>query len=577
MSLALIAIVVVGGYAFAFHDRILPNTTIGTVEVGGLTREKARERVEEQLSQIQKDGIVLDIEGKQEIIQPDAIGLSALPEALVDAAWSRGRGVSLPRQMATLVTSSFLSFTAPAEVHIDRERLEDEIIALSEIIDQPRKDIRFNIVGTKVDIHYDTKPGRILDVTASADLVAMALRNLNAEPVHLVLVDDVPRASRESVTEALRQAERIMGDALVLVDERYRTTIDRVTIGKWIIPSYEGDRLIPAVDTRELSRYITQIAEHTDIAPRKPTIDVINGKVTSFTPPSTGRALEQGKTVALISDILMARRAGETPSRELKLPVKPVKPASETIAGIHEGIVEMIGTATTPFTGSPANRQSNIKNGAKFMSGVLLAPGEEFSTLKTLGRIDNTTGYLPELVIKGDRTTPEFGGGLCQVSTTLFRAVLDAGLPVTARRNHSFRISYYEKDGTGAFIGPGLDASIYEPSLDFKFKNDTTGSILLYAYVVGDKITFELYGSHDGRTAVLKGPRTLSEVPPGDPIYTETDTLPRGTTKQVEIPHPGATTVADYTVTYPDGKVVAEQFKSYYRRWPAQFLVGTRD
>lgn len=576
ISLLLLSGLGVAGYVLGFDQRILPHVRVGLVPVGGLTREAARERIQERLTRFQEDGVILDIEGKREIVRPEAVGLSVSPDALVDVAWRRGRTESFPERLGIWAMSPFVSYAVPTDVALERERLEDEMSILSEIIDQPRMDVRFDISGTKVGVRYDTKSGRVLDLQASADLVANAISLLDANPVRLTLSDDIPRALRDSASRAVQQAERMMSEPIIVTDGDYRSVIDRALIGSWIVSGYEGDQLIPALNAREISRYVTEIAEHTDVEPQQPRLDVVNGKVTNFTPPRSGRALEQDVTVARIMEILEARRDDRTLSEELSLPIKPVKPESEKIGSGHGGIIELIATATTPFTGSPNNRKSNIKNGVKFMSGVLIAPGQEFSTLKTLGRIDNTTGYLPELVIRGDRTTPEFGGGLCQVSTTLFRAALKAGLPITARRNHSFRISYYEKDGIDTYIGPGLDATIYEPGLDFKFRNDTPGSILIYGYVEGDTVTFELYGTHDGRTAKLEGPRILSETPAGDPIYTETDTLPKGTVKQVEIPHPGATTVADYAVTYPDGRVARQQFKSYYRRWPARFLVGTR-
>jgi len=240
------------------------------------------------------------------------------------------------------------------------------------------------------------------------------------------------------------------------------------------------------------------------------------------------------------------------------------------------GIVELIGSAVTPFTSSPLNRIANIKNGAKFLTGILVKPGEEFSTLTALGRVDNTTGYLPELVIKGDRTVPEFGGGLCQVSTTLFRAVLNAGLPVLDRQNHSYRVSYYEKDGEGNRIGPGLDATIYSHKPDFRFLNDTGNSILIQGFVEGDRLTFELYGTRDGRTATVDGPKTLSSSAPGEPVYIETDALPEGETKQIERAHPGGSATATYRVRYPDGTAKEQVFKSYYRPWPEKYLIGKK-
>jgi vancomycin resistance protein YoaR len=572
-GLATIIIIVVAGYGVAFQGHILPNVFVGTLPLGGLTRAQALERVQSRLDDLRQHGILLDIEGKREFIRLESVNFSVSAEQVVENAWRWGRG-SLSNRLMAWLSSPFASHHVRADVGVDREDVENELAALSEIIDNPCKDIRFHIVGTNVQVLYDTKPGRILDQEGSADLIMDAIHTLDARVITLALEDDVPRASRDSVPDAIQEAERIMRNPITLSDERYYASVDRATLGSWIISAYDGDRLVPVLDTRTISRYVTGIAQRTDVAPQKPRLTVLDGKVTDFIPPRAGRALEQDATVGMITDILIARQKGQTISSTLELPVKVTKAASE-IAG-YEGIVELIGKATTPFTGSPANRISNIKNGVKFLSGTLLAPGEEFSTLGTLGTIDNTTGYLPELVIKGDRTTPEFGGGLCQVSTTLFRSVLNAGLPVTARRNHSFRISYYEKDGAGKFIGPGLDATIYEPDLDFKFKNDTGMAMLVYGYVQGDRVTFELYGTSDGRTATVKGPTLFNEIPPGDPIYTETDTLPLGVTKQVEIPHPGGTTKATYTIVYPSGEKVVQDFVSYYRRWPARYLVGTQ-
>jgi vancomycin resistance protein YoaR len=205
----------------------------------------------------------------------------------------------------------------------------------------------------------------------------------------------------------------------------------------------------------------------------------------------------------------------------------------------------------------------------------LFSPGEEFSTVGSLGTIDNSTGYLPELVIKGDETIPEFGGGLCQVSTTLFRSVMNAGLPVVERRNHSYRVPYYERDGEGNFIGPGLDATIYDPWPDFKFRNDTSSHILIQGFVEGTKVTFELYGTGDGRKSVVDGPTILEETDPPEPVYTETNELPLGERKKIDTAHPGGVAVATYTVEYSDGRVEEQEFKSYYRKWPEKWLVGT--
>ncbi len=167
----------------------------------------------------------------------------------------------------------------------------------------------------------------------------------------------------------------------------------------------------------------------------------------------------------------------------------------------------LLTTGTTSFAGSPSNRIHNIIVGTEKFNGVVVMPGETFSFNNYLGQVDAENGYLPELVIKENVTTPEFGGGICQISTTAFRAAVYAGLQVTDRHNHSYPVSYY-----GA---PGFDATVYEPNPDFKFKNDMKTPILLKTSVIGSKVNFEVRGTADGRTVQVNGPFVTEKKPDG--------------------------------------------------------------
>jgi vancomycin resistance protein YoaR len=201
------------------------------------------------------------------------------------------------------------------------------------------------------------------------------------------------------------------------------------------------------------------------------------------------------------------------------------------------------------------------------LNGILLNPDDTFSTLSHLGKIDASSGYLEELVIKEDRTKPEFGGGLCQVSSTLFRAALNAGMKITERQNHKYRVSYYEPP-------IGMDATIYDPAPDFKFVNNYKSHILIQSKVEGTKLTFELYGTKDARTIEISTPEMFDVVPAGNPVMIETDTLPAGEKKQVEKAHEGASAKFNYKVTR-DGTVLQEKtFLSKYVPWPEKWLVG---
>ncbi len=186
--------------------------------------------------------------------------------------------------------------------------------------------------------------------------------------------------------------------------------------------------------------------------------------------------------------------------------------------------------------------------------------------METLGAIDGAHGWLPELVIKGNETKPEYGGGLCQIGTTAFRGALNVGLPIVERRNHSYRVRYYEPAGT--------DATLYDPKPDFRFRNDMAHPVLINAYSSGTKVVFEFWGTKDGRVADPIKPRIFNIVQPPPMKLIETTDLPPGQKKCTESAHAGATAEFTYTVTYPNGEVKSEVFRSHYRPWQAVCLVG---
>jgi len=168
---------------------------------------------------------------------------------------------------------------------------------------------------------------------------------------------------------------------------------------------------------------------------------------------------------------------------------------------------DLLGKGESNFAGSPRNRVHNIGVAVARYNGLVVQPGEEFSFNGYLGDVDAENGYLPELVIKENVTTPEFGGGICQVSTTAFRAAMYSGLDVSMRRNHSYPVAYY---GT-----PGFDATVYQPSPDLRFINDTGSPAHLRTSIVGTKVIFEFWGKSDGRKVTVNGPFVTERKPDG--------------------------------------------------------------
>lgn len=573
-AVGIVIVFSVAAYAGYFSRRIAPHTFIGVVPVGGQTRDQASGRLKDAIAQFSRDGIRFDIEGASDTILLDDISFDLDINHAIDRAFARGHGDSPMANVIDSLTSLVSSEQVDAPVQFDQDQLVTRLGQVAAAHESARQDVRLQISGTTVKLLTDTKPGRAIDRSTAVQVIMQSLAALDSRPITLALVDDAPIADPALAPQALANARKMMARALTLQYEDSYFTISRAKLGGWIMSTYQGSQLVASISRQSVAQYAANVAKYVNIDPQPPQVTTVQGRVTGIVPPRVGQAVKESELVDMILASIYARTGSDKVGDTIMIPVKTTRPS---LAGMNlgEGITELVGHAVTTFTGSPKNRISNIKNGVKFISGTIIQPGQEFSALGTLGVIDDTTGYLPELVIKGNRTKPEFGGGLCQVSTTLFRAVMNAGLPITARQNHSYRVSYYEKDGNGVKIGPGLDATVYEPKPDFKFRNDMPTPILIIGAVTGDKVTFDLYGTKDGRASAIIGPKLLSEVPSGPAIYVDTDALPKGMTKQVETPHPGGTATATYIVTYADGRKVTQVFNSRYKPWPAQYLVGT--
>jgi vancomycin resistance protein YoaR len=261
---------------------------------------------------------------------------------------------------------------------------------------------------------------------------------------------------------------------------------------------------VTTINSDEIIKYIEDLARKTDSAPMDATFSMENGQVSTFSPEQNGLKLDTEKSLPIFLKLFSENQIlNET--QNISLPFETIKPLVTASEINNIGISSLIGEGKSNFKGSPANRVHNIKTSLARFNGILIKPGEEFSFVKFLGDVDAEHGYLPELVIKKDKTEPEFGGGICQVSTTIFRAAIYSGLEITARRNHAYAVSYYSP--------VGMDSTIYIPKPDLRFKNNTPGYILVQPKIIGTELIFGFYGTDDGRKVEVDVP-TITESNP---------------------------------------------------------------
>lgn len=256
---------------------------------------------------------------------------------------------------------------------------------------------------------------------------------------------------------------------------------------------------------------------------------------------------------------------------EILIPLDTVEPEVNVPDSLREkGVIDLLEFGYTNFAGSPSNRIYNVNYGISIYDGHLIEQGEEFSFTTLLGPVDGAHGWREELVILGDETKPEYGGGLCQVSSTMYRAALYAGLPITMRKEHSYAVSYYAYPN-----GYGLDATVYQPYPDLRFVNDTGGAILIQGYTEGTLAYFVLYGTNDGRSVQMEGPTYYGYTSPGEPVTIYTDELAPGERQLEEHSHTGFQVDWYRTVTSGDGTVgERENIHTYYEARPEKWLEG---
>ncbi|MFH0929890.1 MAG: VanW family protein [Candidatus Moraniibacteriota bacterium] len=252
------------------------------------------------------------------------------------------------------------------------------------------------------------------------------------------------------------------------------------------------------LDEEGLKNYLAKMKEETRVAPQNAKLSFEGGSVGAFSLSKDGCEINSEKS----SEDIKKTFADNPFLKEITLETNVLKPDVTSTDLDKYGIKELIAQGVSNFRGSPKNRIHNITVGASKFNGVLIKPEEEFSFIETLGPVDASTGYLPELVIKVDKTIPEYGGGMCQVSTTMFRAALNAGLKITARTNHAYPVQYYAPQG--------LDATVYIPKPDLMFLNDTQKYILIQTRIEGTQLFFDFFGTSDGRQTKIVGPFVTS-------------------------------------------------------------------
>jgi len=577
--------VLVFSYNLAYSQKIFPKTYIGNVNLGGKTKTSAMEILSSQIQSAKDSKIWISASDKTYETSPADLNVTYDAKASAEFAWQVGRTGSLKKIILEQLKSFFSSNKNLAVFSLDNQKLRDLVMKIQSEVNVPEHDATITITRMSPQITPESNGKNLAFAKASKGIIN-TVGNFKQE-LSLEVEITTPKIIQENAQAALEKTKTILKSSGLVLKSDNKTyqlatrdfvswleftgvlgkkditdksvgnlkVTDQKTIDIWVLDVQ--------INPAKVSDYINGIAKDVNQAPQDAKFQVENGKVKAFQVSRTGYDLDKEKAIKEISTAILEG------NQEVSLAIKVTQPEITSSDPAEQGFVELVGQGDTSWRGSPPNRIHNLSLGASKISGTIVKPGEEFSTVKTIGEIGPSTGFLPELVIKNStQVVPDYGGGLCQVSTTLFRAVLNSGLKITDRTPHSFRVSYYEPP-------VGMDATIYDPAPDFKFINNMKTPVLIWGIAGNNSLTFQVYGTKDGRKIDISDPWVGDYTSPGETIYTESPSMGAGEIRQVERATSGCSASFTYKVTAANGEVLEnETFTSKYVALPNSYLYG---
>lgn len=548
---------------FTFSKKIFPNTYIAGIYVGNMSVQDAQTILQKDLQfpskvQLTANGNYYDLDTKEVKLNYDV-------QQTVLRAYNFTNSGNLLNDLIIKTQLVIKPIDLGLALTYDEKKLDETLAILSTKIGQEPV---YPNVSADDKGHVLVNPGKdgiIIDLqkTKTDLLTGLSEGKFDNKTIYLKNVE--VELDRDEALVVTNRAQKLLTKQLLL-----KLGPDTIEIPKNKVLSFldYGNKF----DLEKIKTYSNEVAKKLNRSAQDSVFVVKDGKVQEFTPSKDGLVVSEDQLTNLIFTNLSVLENSLEESLSLNIPVEttPAKIKNEDVNNL--GIKELLGKGTSHFKGSIPNRIHNVNLAQSRFKGVLVPPGETFSFNQYLGDVSSLTGYKAAYVIKDGKTVLGDGGGVCQVSTTLFRAILAAGLPIVERRPHSYRVGYYEQG-----FPPGLDATVYYPTTDLKFKNDTLAHLLIQPIIDLSTLTldFEIYGTNDGRVAKTSKPVITSSIAPAPDLYVDDPTIPTGQIRQIEHKAWGARVVFDYKVTRAGETLIDQKFVSGYRPWQAVFLRGT--
>ena len=485
---------------------------VANFNLGNQTLKVSQEILKDKWDTYANSEIVLHYQNRAWAIKLADLGFQINYQTTANQAYQITRQsndlINLKDQLAALVGFYNLSLIYV----VDEQRFESRTAEIFQNIEQLAKDATL-IFDQETDqfILQESNKGSAIDREKLLNDLSNRIKVFSNQSISLNLINDYPEVEDNEVDAVFKKANQILeGHPFRLDFEERHWTIKKEVLVDWIkFEAIEQENsnnqiLDLSLDRAKMREYLKKyVASIIDRPKTNARLKIEDNKATLFIPEQDGFEVKMDRTLDQLTENIL----GGPPIQKTNVTASRSRPKIKLWQTNNLGINTLIAQGVSNFAGSPNNRVHNIKTGIAKLNGIILNPGQEFSFNTLLGDSGPEQGYLPELVIKKGKVIPEYGGGLCQVSTTFFRAAINSGLQITERYAHAFPVAYYAPHG--------FDATVYDPRPDLRFVNNTSAHILLQAVVEGNQLTINVYGTDDGREVRIEGPYIMLSRPNG--------------------------------------------------------------
>ncbi len=503
----LVIIFSISGYFFnlnnQYQNKLLPNISINGENYSNFTQSEITNNLENKIKNFRENGIEFIYKENNYQASLSDLGIYINTQKAISTAFEYGHKENIFENIKDHLTVKNVNTMLDTE--IDQENLEKYISENLATTENQPIDFSYQYEKDKF-VPILSQPGMVIDKEDLKRTISKNISSFQNNPIEIKLIAKDPKIREDKNNLALLSAENLIEKKIELKYNESFWEVQKEDFALWlkftVINNSDNSKSLGIkINEEKVKDYLLTLVPQINREPIDALLEFKNGKIEMFALSQEGLAIQIEKSIEEINRSVFNSEIYSDNSQKsivITMITEKVLPTINTESIDNMGITTLLATGESNFAGSPNNRRHNITVGAAKFQGVLIGPEDIFSFNEALGDVGPKEGYLPELVIKQGETIPEYGGGLCQVSTTAFRTAVLAGLEVTERKNHAYAVSYYAPQGT--------DATIYPPHPDLSFKNNTPAYILIQTKIEGNKLYFDFYGSDDGRKVQTKGP-----------------------------------------------------------------------